>query len=157
MWLLLPLVLVPMVEIALFIVVGGWIGLWPTLGLVVLTAILGVALVRRQGGHAMRKLRESVDALRDPSEPLADGAMILLAGVLLLIPGFFTDICGLALLLPPVRGAIYRWLRARVRVERYGYGPEYDTGPRRPDIIDGEYYEVGERRPTHSPSGWTRH
>ena len=157
MWLFVPFVLIPLVEIALFIQVGGWIGLWPTLGIVVITAIIGTMLVRRQGVRAIAELRGSIHALRDPTEPLAHGAMILFAGALLLTPGFFTDACGLALLIPPVRRAVYRWIRARVKVERFDYGG-YDTPrPGRPDIIDGDYYEVGERRPTHSPSGWTRH
>jgi UPF0716 protein FxsA len=83
--------------------------------------------------------------------------MILLAGALLLTPGFFTDACGFALLVPPVRTAVYRWVRARVKVERFDYGGVDEPRQDRPEIIDGDYYEVGERRPTHSPSGWTRH
>lgn len=157
MWLFVPFVLVPLIEIALFIQVGGWIGLWPTLGVVVVTALVGTVLVRQQGIRAIFELRGSIGALRDPTEPLAHGAMILFAGALLLTPGFFTDACGFALLIPAVRSTVIRWVRARVKVERFEYGG-YET-PRRdqPDIIDGDYYEVGERRPTHSPSGWTRH
>lgn len=158
MWLFVPFVLVPLIEIALFIQVGGWIGLWPTLAIVVVTAIVGTALVRQQGVRAIQELRGSINALRDPTEPLAHGAMILIAGALLLTPGFFTDAVGFSLLLPPVRSSAYRWLRKRVKVQRFSYGrPEDDRGPVRPDIIDGDYYEVGEKRPTHSPSGWTRH
>ena len=94
---------VPLIEIALFIQVGGWIGLWPTLLIVVLTAIAGTYLVRSQGGQAMNQMRRSFDELRDPTEPLAHGAMILFSGALLLTPGFFTDAVGFALLVPPVR------------------------------------------------------
>jgi UPF0716 protein FxsA len=157
MWLFVPFVLVPLIEIALFILVGGWIGLWPTLAIVVLTAFAGTALVRQQGVRAINELRGSINQLRDPTEPLAHGAMILLAGALLLTPGFFTDAAGLALLFPAVRAAAYRWLRSRVKVERFEYGGEYRTEPSRPDVIDGDFYEVGEQRPTDSPSGWTRH
>ena len=158
MWLFVPFVLVPLVEIALFIQVGGWIGLWPTLAIVVLTAIAGTLLVRQQGVRAIRELRGALNSLRDPTEPLAHGAMILLAGALLLTPGFFTDSVGFALLLPPVRRAAYRWLRSRVKVERFDYGnSDLHPQPGRPDIIDGDYYEAGDTRPTHSPSGWTRH
>lgn len=157
MWLFVPFVLIPLVEIALFIQVGGWIGLWPTLAIVVITAIVGTMLVRQQGGRAIAQLRGSINALRDPTEPLAHGAMILFAGALLLTPGFFTDACGFALLVPPVRSAVYAWVRARVKVERFDYGGDESTPSGRPDIIDGDYYDVGERRPTHSPSGWTRH
>ena len=160
MWLFVPFVLVPLIEIALFIQVGGWIGLWPTLAIVVITAIVGTALVRRQGVRAINELRGSINHLRDPTEPLAHGAMILIAGALLLTPGFFTDAVGFALLAPPLRRGAYRWLRSRVRVERFEYGNrDFQSRPERPDVIDGDYYEIDEppRRPTHSPSGWTRH
>ena len=76
MWLLLLFIAVPLIEIGLFIQVGGWLGLWPTLGIVLLTAIAGTALVRSQGAQAMAQLRSSFDDLRDPTEPLAHGAMI---------------------------------------------------------------------------------
>ena len=159
MWLLVPFITIPLVEIALFISVGGWIGLWPTLGIVVLTAIVGTYLVRQQGIRAIAQLRGSLNELRDPTEPLAHGAMILISGALLLTPGFFTDAVGFALLFPPVRAAAYRWLRSRVRVQRFEYGTERPPQrPGEPDIIDGEYIEMpSEKRPTHQPSGWTRH
>lgn len=156
MWLLLAFLAVPLIEIALFIQVGGLIGLWPTLGIVVLTAIAGTFLVRSQGLSELNRLRTSLSDLRDPTEPLAHGAMILFAGALLLTPGFFTDSLGLALLVPSVRRAVLRYIRARIKVESFSYG----VPPRRdgPDIIDGEWEEVAPPRPpTHTPSGWTRH
>jgi len=105
MWLFLLFVSVPLIEIALFIKVGGLIGLWPTLSIVVITAFIGTLLMRTQGANALMRLRQSMERLEDPSEPLADGAMIIFAGALLLTPGFFTDAIGLLLLLPPVRRA----------------------------------------------------
>jgi UPF0716 protein FxsA len=158
MWLFLAFLLVPIIEIALFIQVGGLIGLWPTLGIVVLTAIAGTALVRSQGFRVLADLRSSFERLSDPTEPLVNGAMILFAGALLLTPGFFTDSLGLLLLIPGVRSAVYRWIRARVVVESVGFGPSPKAQRQRdPDIIDAEYHEV---KPTHrpdGPSGWTRH
>ena len=137
MWLFVLFVAVPLVEIALFIQIGGLIGLWPTLAIVVLTALAGTWLVRQQGALAIRELRGSIDRLRDPTEPLAHGAMILFSGALLLTPGFFTDAVGFALLLPPVRRAVYRWLRARVRVERFRYGGEAHVArPADPAALD---------------------
>lgn len=88
MWLFLAFLAVPLIEIALFIQVGGLIGLWPTLGIVILTAILGTWLVRSQGLRALSELQGSFSRLEDPSKPLAHGAMILLSGALLLTPGF---------------------------------------------------------------------
>lgn len=162
MWLFLAFLAVPLIEIALFVQVGGAIGLWPTLAIVVLTAILGTVLVRTQGALALNNLRGSFSRLEDPSEPLAHGAMILLSGALLLTPGFFTDAVGFALLMPPVRRALFAWLRKRVKVQRFEMGPGGPVHTHHPrpgeDIIEGEFTEVPpEKRPTHPPSGWTRH
>ena len=161
MWLLLAFIGVPLIEIALFIQVGGAIGLWPTLLVVVVTAMIGTYLVRSQGLMALGKVQQSFNELDDPTEPLAHGAMILIAGALLLTPGFFTDAVGFALLMPPVRVAVFRHLRARVRVQGFSMGTMHqDTGgPRHhPDVIDGEFTEVDPaKRPTHQPSGWTKH
>ncbi|MBZ0123079.1 MAG: FxsA family protein, partial [Roseovarius sp.] len=96
MWLLLAFLTVPLIEIALFIQVGGAIGLWPTLGIVVLTAVLGAWMVRSQGALALGQLRTSFSRLEDPAEPLAHAAMILVSGALLLTPGLFTDAVGFA-------------------------------------------------------------
>lgn len=152
--------LVPLIEIALFIQVGGWIGLWPTLGIVVLTAVLGTWLVRSQGRLAMGQLRRSFSELNDPTEPLAHGAMILIAGALLLTPGFFTDAVGFALLMPPVRVAVYRYLAKRVVVRQFQMGPDpsprdHRHHPGRSDVIDGEFHEVRPPRDANAPpSGW---
>jgi UPF0716 protein FxsA len=163
MWLFALFVAVPLIEIALFIQVGGLIGLWPTLAIVVLTAILGTALVRHQGTRAIGDLRHSFETLNDPGTPLAHGAMILLAGALLLTPGFFTDAMGFVLLIPGARSALMRWVAARVQVKRFSYGSGPDTPPgpdRAPpgEVIEGEYEEAPQGpRPTHRPSGWTQH
>lgn len=163
---------IPMIEIALFIQVGGIIGLGWTLAIVFLTAILGSWLVRQQGSLALKQLQQSFNALGDPTEPLAHGAMILFSGALLLTPGFFTDAVGFALLIPPVRQWVFKKLRERVTVQSFTMGdqardPSRDPFTARPrtnpgDVIDGEFTEVtGTKRPartpTHGPSGWTRH
>ncbi|TRD22792.1 FxsA family protein [Palleronia caenipelagi] len=161
MWLFAAFIAVPLIEIALFIQIGGLIGLWPTLLIVVVTAILGTSLVRSQGALAMGQIRGALNDLSDPSEPMAHGAMILFAGALLLTPGFFTDACGFALLIPGVRSALFRKVRERVTVSAgftYGRtGP--DTRPRPdPTIIEGEYKDVDitPPDPNRQPSGWTR-
>ena len=106
-----------LIEIALFIQVGGWLGLWPTLLIVLITAILGTTLVRSQGAQALGQLRSSMGELRDPAEPLANGAMILFAGALLLTPGFFTDAVGFALLIPGIRKRLFTELKSRIKVQ----------------------------------------
>lgn len=161
MYLFLAFMLVPILEIALFIQVGGLIGLWPTLAIVVLTAFIGTWLMRSQGRHEMNRLRTSLSELNDPTEPLAHGAMVLLAGVLLLTPGFFTDAIGLLLLMPPVRVAVLRWLRARMIVTQFEMGSN-PNAPRNPrgngsDVIDGDYEVVNQNRdPDAPPSGWVK-
>jgi len=168
MWLFLLLVTVPMIEIALFIEVGGWLGLWPTLGIVVLTALIGTVLLRAQGTVALSMLQARVQAGEDPTGALAHGALILVAGIVLLTPGFFTDAVGLALLLPPVRSVVIRFAAQRMTVlhARAGVGPDgrrQDGPDARDAVLDGEYVEVdpageaaesGPQRPTdraHSP------
>lgn len=165
MWLFIAFLVVPLIEIALFIQIGGMIGLWPTLAIVVLTAILGTWLVQTQGRMAMNNLRNSFSQLDDPSEPLAHGAMILVSGALLLTPGFFTDAVGFALLAPPVRSAVFAWARKRVTVTQFQMGPDVQMHqPRNPrpsspdEVIDGDFTEVPEGKdPNHPGSGWTRH
>ncbi len=159
MWLLLAFVAIPMIEIALFIKVGGLIGLWPTMAIILLTAILGSWLVRMQGAMALADLRGSLQELRDPTLPIAHGAMILLAGALLITPGFFTDTLGLLLLVPAVRAAILRYLSSRISVQRFEFGTPPRREPHRPEVIDGDFVEVDEASepPRKHPSGWTQH
>ena len=124
MWLFVIFVLVPLIEIALFIQVGGWLTLWPTLAIVVATAVAGTALVRRQGLQVLGQAQRALDELGDPLAPLAHGAMILFAGALLLTPGFLTDAVGFALLVPAVRVALLRWIiRNRLHVHVMGARP----------------------------------
>jgi UPF0716 protein FxsA len=164
MWLFVLFLAVPLIEIALFIQIGGWIGLWPTLAVVVLTAVLGTWLVRREGMRALADLRQSFETLGDPAAPLAHGAAILFAGALLLTPGFFTDTVGFLLLIPAVRTALFRHLAQRIRVERFSYGTARSAageGVRNAgsgQVVEGEWEEVPPaQQPTHRPSGWTRH
>lgn len=168
MWLFLAFLAVPLIEIALFIQIGGAIGLFPTLGVVILTAVLGTWLVRTQGAMALGDLRKSFSELNDPTEPLAHGAMILFSGALLLTPGFFTDAVGFALLMPPVRLAIMRYARKRIKVQSFSMGGQGQNmhfhGQSKPhsqadeNVIDGDFTEVETpKKPTHGPSGWTKH
>lgn len=159
MWLLIAFVAVPLIEITLFIQVGGAIGLGWTLAIVIFTAFLGTWLVRTQGAVALGQLRSSFSDMRDPTEPLVHGAMILFAGTLLLTPGFFTDAVGFSLLIPQVRQAAYKAIRARVNVQSFGTPGRGPTQtPTHGDVIDGEYHEISdEDAKPKNPSGWTKH
>ncbi|WP_299817401.1 FxsA family protein [uncultured Jannaschia sp.] len=155
MWLFAIFVAVPIIEIALFIQVGGLIGLFPTLAIVVVTAALGTYLVRKQGLAELRRIQQSLDRLSNPTRPLAHGAMILASGLLLLTPGFFTDAVGFALLVPGVRDAVMHHVRKRIEVKAFTVGgqPMREPPPARDDVVEGDYVEV----PRHEgPSGWRR-
>ena len=145
MWLFLAFLSVPLIEIALFLQIGGAIGLWPTLAIVVVTAVLGALLVKTQGINTLNNLKSSVTDGGEPVEHLAHGMMIFLAGAFLLTPGFFTDAIGFSLLVPGIRIRIFNALRSRIQVHNIspGHGfhqPDYPTHD--PDIIDGDFQEV---------------
>lgn len=157
MWLFAIFLAIPLIEIALFIKIGGWLTLWPTLAIVVATAVIGTSIVRRQGLHALAQLNRSMAEMSDPTAPLAHGAMILLAGALLVTPGFFTDALGFLLLVPAVRRFVIRRAATRVRAAA-AEDPRRGHMPRGETVIDAEFYEIDPaQRPTHPPSGWTRH
>ena len=141
MWLFFLFLFVPLVEIALFIQIGGLIGLWPTLGVVVLTAIFGTYLVRSQGSAELKKLRSSFGELRDPTESLAFGAMILFSGALLLTPGFFTDAVGFLLLIPAFRSFLLRHLKQRVKFQSFQMGAG-TGGVAADDVVQADYEDV---------------
>ncbi len=105
-FLFLAFVVVPIVEIGLFLQVGSYIGVAATLALIILTAIAGTMLVRSQGMDVIRKLQGSAERGEMPVAALIQGLFVLIAGVLLLTPGFATDTLGFALLIPPVRELI---------------------------------------------------
>lgn len=141
----------PLIEIAGFVLVGRQIGVLPTLALVIGTGIAGSILLRVQGFGMMARIRKEMDAGRDPSRELAHGAMIVLAGILLLIPGFFSDVLGILLFIPPVRDLAWRFLKSRVQVSTQfaGAGFRRPGGARGRTIdLDADDYSVapGERQ-----------
>lgn len=159
MWLFLLFLAIPLIEIALFIQIGGLIGLWPTLLIVILTAIAGTWLVRSQGMMALGQVQQSFSSLRDPTEPLAHGAMILFAGALLLTPGFFTDFVGFSLLIPAVRLAVMRYAKGRIQTGGVVFTSHEPPSQRvNPDVIDAEIVEPTQSNPgSPGDSGWTKH
>ena len=161
MWIILILVAVPIIEIALFIELGGWVGLWPTIGLVIVTAILGGILLRMQGFTAMQRLQSSVAEGGDPRGPLAHGVMILVAGLLMLTPGFFTDAVGFALLIPPIRSGLIAWIGPKMaaRAVHMGPGKQGQARPRPDQPIDAEYVDLDIEIDPNKPrgnSGWSK-
>ena len=164
MWLFALFVGVPILEIALFIQVGGWLGLWPTLGIVILTALAGTLLLRTQGLQTMGRLQSSVSQGANPMDPIAHGALILVSAVLLLTPGFFTDALGLSLLIPPVRAYLIKSGANRfasssfIHVKGSWQDQTQDSAPKDTNIVDGDYEEVEEDVESGPPtkSGWSK-
>ena len=142
---LLALIATPLVEIAVFIEVGERIGLWSTLGLIVLTAVIGTALLRLQGLATLASARTTVERGGMPVQEVLDGVCLLIAGAFLLTPGFVTDGFGAALLLPPLRRAIQRWalkrLMARGTIDVTMHGAHRRRGGE-DGVIDGEFVEI---------------
>ncbi len=148
MWVLLFLVL-PIVEIWLLVEIGHQIGVWPTLALLLGTAILGAQLARAEGLRVLRQLQLALAERRAPEGALISTFLVFAGGVLLVVPGVLTDAAGVLLLFPPTRALVARLLRrrweralgaGRVVVDLGGFG----AGPARygrtdlDDIIDVE-------------------
>jgi len=145
---------IPLVEIYLFIEVGGWIGVWPTIALVVVTAFIGTSMLRQQGLATLARAQAEISKDRLPLQEIFNGFCLLVGGVLLLTPGFLTDALGFALLIPPLRAVIGRGLwkmlerskgvhfsvhgaRGSARNRHGG-----NTGPGDGPVIDGEEFGV---------------
>lgn len=148
MRLLLPFVILPIIEIALFIQVGSWIGVLPTIGLVILSAMLGMTVMRRQGTVAVLDVQRAMQEFRDPTRPMAQGAMTMIAGLLMVVPGLFTSALGLLLLLPPVQAGLLGWLGRKAGLSGARPGVDFGDLPpgfrrgagwREDEVIDGEF------------------
>ena len=116
LYIIAAILLLPLIEIAVFIWVGGMIGVVPTILLTVFTALAGTMMLRQQGLSLLMRMQKELDAGRAPGNEVMQGAMIVLASILLLIPGFVTDAVGLLLFVPPVREALARFIVSRSNV-----------------------------------------
>ena len=140
----------PLLEIAVFIEVGGAIGVWPTIGLTVATALAGSLLLRHQGLTTLMRARAQMDRGELPARELFEGLCLVLAGALLLVPGFVTDALGLLLFLPPFRRLLRLLIARHVAAKaargeaRVFVGGVEVTGRerRRGGVIEGEYEDV---------------
>jgi len=147
-------IVMPLIELYVIVKVGSWIGILPTIGLLVLDSLIGTWLIRREGSRAWRALRERIETGRLPQRELADGALVVLGGALILSPGFVTDVFGALLVLPFTRPVFRRLLmgyatgRATTYATGYasgrmrGGGDTPGSGPRRPpgagDVVSGD-------------------
>lgn len=102
-------IVMPFVEIALLIKLGDLLGFWRTIGIVIVTAIVGAYVLQAQGMATMQRVSQSMRSGEPPIKPVVDGFFLAISGAFLLTPGVVTDAIGLLLLVPPVRHAIARW------------------------------------------------
>jgi UPF0716 protein FxsA len=143
---LMGLVAWSLVEIALFVIVGSWVGVLGTLAIVLGSGVAGVMILRQQGVQLGQALRQNMGAGR---EPVAHSGLVALGAVLLILPGFLTDMIGLALLVPPIRAVIIARIGSRLRAATV-----HQTYARPQDnVIDAV---VIEQRRDGEPSGWTK-
>jgi UPF0716 protein FxsA len=130
---------VPLVELWLILEVGSLIGVLPTIGLVLLTGLVGAALASSQGRAAWRRFNGALAEGRVPGREIFDGAMVIVGGALLLTPGFLTDAIGIIFLIPPTRAVIRRLLAGRVMRRAAARAPVFGW--------------VGQARPAGPPAG----
>ena len=144
-------VVLPLVELYLIIKVGGAIGALWTVLLVIMTAVIGVQLLRIQGLSTLRRARENLDQGSLPAMEMMEGLLLAVGGVLLITPGFITDTLGFLCLIPVTRRAIIRYLmsHATIVTQGFGHGAVYthhqgaggpkDYDPDRSRTIEGEF------------------
>ncbi|MFD2046302.1 FxsA family protein [Ornithinibacillus salinisoli] len=114
-WLLLAFLIVPALEIGVFIWAGGVIGPWWVVGLILLTGIVGVTLAKQQGVETWHRAQKSMNYGQVPAEEILDGICIFVGGVFLFTPGFITDIVGFILVLPGTRGIFKGFLQKLIK------------------------------------------
>lgn len=120
-----------LIEIAGFVVIGGWLGLWLTLGLVVLAGGFGYILLKGTAMMGPISMSRDLFEFRDPNSIMPHRVMVVVAGMLLMFPGFFSDVIGILLLIQPVRRSLVRSIARRYGATGASAGP-----------IDGSWVEV---------------
>jgi len=136
--LIVVLLAVPLVELYLLIWVGARIGAVSTILLSLLTAVLGVYLVRRQGFAVLARIGGAVEGREPLARDLLEGFLLLVAGICLLLPGFFTDLIGFLLLVPQLRRGIAAAFLERVAMRDLSRAP-VSGEPRSHRVIEGEF------------------
>lgn len=132
-------ILVPLLEMVVLIKVGEVIGALNTVGLVMLTAVIGLWLLRREGLATLLRARQKLDVGEVPAGEMLEGMVIAAGGALLLTPGFITDTIGFFCLIPPLRRVLVRLLHRRWERQisvSYRFGERRDAEGR---VIEGEY------------------
>jgi UPF0716 protein FxsA len=172
---LLWFLLLPILEIVGFIQVGDWIGAGPTIGLLLLSAVIGVLLIRHRGLASLSRVQGAALQGDGALNGLLDGVCVVFAGILLIIPGFLSDLLALVLLIPPLRRGMGRWLVGRLAAGNAfqvfgstgfsrtpggfqtgsgsgdGAGPAGPSFQARPGVIDGDFQEISDPTANTAP------
>ena len=155
------LILIPVIEIAVFIYVGQAIGVWKVIGLVFLSAIIGAMLLRYQSLSVLKKINRDIRQGQTPEVGLVDGVLIVIGALLLIIPGFVTDAIGLLLMIPFVRGAVRHAVRSRITVTSFRTRRPHGRGPRQgrseDGVVDLSPEDFERREPRDPPAGHIDH
>jgi UPF0716 protein FxsA len=135
----------PIVEMYLLISVAGYIDALPTIGLVMLTAVIGVALLRQQGLETLTRGTQKMSRGQMPAQEMAEGVLLAVAGALLITPGFVTDTIGFLILFPPTRMVIAQIILRRVQIngaQSFQYHTDQPSGRdrERSQTLEGEYH-----------------
>ena len=131
-------IFIPIIEIAIFISIGSNIGILNTVAIILITALVGIFLVRRQGMSLLFNAQRNMSQGIMPTEEIKGGIFLLISGLLLITPGFFTDAVGFALLTPPLRQVlIRRWLAGRAVVSGHS-----TQGKRHSGVVEGEFRRI---------------
>ena len=147
---------VSLLEIFVLVKVGSFLGAWPTVMLVIITALVGSALVRSQGLQLLQQLQRRLAQGETPGVQLIEGVMLLVTGVLLVTPGFVTDFCGLLLLQPKIRVSLAKTILAKVKLHpnvfmsgHYSHsqtGSPFTGQKTDKDIIEGEFERKDDKK-----------
>lgn len=153
-------IIIPIIEIAVLMQVGSILGVWPTIGIVIITAWLGAKNVRQQGLSTMQSVQTKMAQGEMPSDEIVAGFLLMVAGVLLVTPGFVTDAFGLSLLIPKFRSLLISSVQSQLAAQQgrnnhfsfhqsHGFSAENEQQPHQTqqessnidqgNIIEGEF------------------
>ncbi len=151
-FLFLLFIIIPIIEITVLIQVGQAIGAWYTVGLVLLSAFIGVNMLRHQGLSTLARAQQRMNQGEVPGQEMVEGIVLAVGGALLVTPGFVTDVIGFSCLIPGIRKGLVKALlsrftlvaashttQTRFREEFHSDRPQGQVPPRDGDVIDGEY------------------
>ncbi len=164
--------IVPLIELALLVLLGKYTSVWVSVGLVLVTGLIGAAMLRRAGVKAWQQVQGDLAHQRLPAQGVSEGLVLLVSGLLLLTPGVLTDVAGILLLIPAVRRWGARYLKDyfarnfKFQTVVSGFGPNGPFGfsssseqgwggGATHDTLEGEVAEGG--KPAMGPDGPSSH